>query len=121
VKNTDCAHIEDYDAGKKMPVSSGILSLTAKAARTISVTTANVTDRQGALETIGQNKEHLSEMASVQAAKRNELRTFQVILCVDRRALFTHVVTIQPLAVDTVLIQIMQVNNLDQIARQILK
>ena len=104
-----------------MPVSSGILSLTAKAARTISVTTANVTDRQGALETIGQNKEHLSEMASVQAAKRNELRTFQVILCVDRRALFTHVVTIQPLAVDTVLIQIMQVNNLDQIARQILK
>ena len=30
-------------------------------------------------------------------------------------------VTIQALAVDTVLIQIMQVNNLDQIARQILK
>lgn len=103
MKNTDCAENKGYDAGKKVSgIKRHILVDSQGLPHAIVVTTANVTDRQGALEAIKQNQGSLSEIsvvmtdggytgqnfaeavesligASVHVAKRNELHTFSVI------------------------------------------
>ena len=103
MKNTDCAGAKGYDAGKKVSgIKRHIVVDSQGLPHAIAVTTAKVTDRQGALAAIEPNKKHLSEVvsilvdggytgqpfagavqnllgASVQVAKRNELPTFAVI------------------------------------------
>ena len=104
MKNTDTAEEKGYDAGKKV---SGIKRHSAVDTQglphAIAVTTANVTDRAGALAAFSLNKKKaLSEMknvladsayigepfaagvhdmlsATVEIAKRNELHTFIVM------------------------------------------
>ena len=103
MKNTDCAQNKGYDAGKKVSgIKRHIVVDSQGLPHAITVTTANVTDRQGALDAIGQNKDDLSAVvsvlvdggytgqsfansvrdligATVQVAKRSELHTFAVI------------------------------------------
>ena len=103
VKNTDCAQNKGYDAGKKVSgIKRHIVADSQGLPHAIAVTTADVTDRKGALEAIGLNRDSLSAVvsvlvdggytgqpfadsvrdmvgATVQAAKRNELHTFAVI------------------------------------------
>ena len=103
VKNTDTAEEKGYDAGKKVSgIKRHIAVDTNGLPHAISVTTANVTDREGALETFSAQKDNLSEVtnvlvdggytgeklassvkeiinATVEVAKRNELHTFKVI------------------------------------------
>lgn len=103
VKNTDTAEEKGCDAGKKISGSKRHIAVdTQGLPHAIHITTANVTDRTGALATFEINKENLSEVrnilvnggytgenfansvkdllgASVQIAKRNELHTFKVI------------------------------------------
>jgi transposase len=103
VKNTDCANHKGYDAGKKVSgIKRHILVDTQGLPHAIAVTTADVTDRQGALNAIGQYVENLSEVSSVltdggytgqsfadavfaligatvQVVKRSDLHTFSVI------------------------------------------
>lgn len=103
VKNTDCARSKGYDAGKKVSgIKRHIFVDTQRLPHAIAITTADVSDRQGALKTIEQNWEGLTEVtsllvdggysgqpfaeavqsllgASVQVAKRHELHTFAVI------------------------------------------
>lgn len=105
VKNTDTAALKGYDAGKKVSgikrhIAVDILGLPHAAA----VTTAEVTDRKGALQALGRCKpalsrvqsvlcdsgytgepfaqgvrEVLGESVTVQIAKRSELHTFKVM------------------------------------------
>ena len=103
MKNTDTAQEKGYDAGKKVSgikrhIAVDILGLP----HALAVTTADVTDRQGALAALCAHREALSEVvnvladsgytgapfaqavkellgASVEIAKRNELHTFAVI------------------------------------------
>jgi transposase len=103
VKNTDCARTKGYDAGKKVSgIKRPIVVDSQGLPHAIAVTAANITDRQGALDAIEQNKDNVSAVisvpvdggytgqpfaeavqdligASVQVAKRNELQTFAVI------------------------------------------
>ncbi len=103
MKNTDTAEEKGYDAGKKVSgIKRHILVDTQGLPHAIAVTTANVTDRTGALIAVDRCKDNLSEVeavladsgytgepfadgirerigASVQIAKRNELHTFSVI------------------------------------------
>ena len=103
VKNTDTAEEKGYDAGKKVSgIKRHIAVDTNGLPHAIGVTTANVIDREGALETFSVQKDNLSEVtnvlvdtgytgekfassvkeiidANVQVAKRNELHTFKVI------------------------------------------
>jgi len=103
VKNTDTAEEKGCDAGKKISgIKRHIAVDTQGLPHAIHITTANVTDRTGALATFEINKENLSVVrnilvnggytgenfansvkdllgASVQIAKRNELHTFKVI------------------------------------------
>jgi transposase len=103
VKNTDCAKHKGYDAGKKVSgIKRHILVDTQGLPHAIAVTTADVTDRQGALNAIEQHVESLSEVsvvltdggytgqlfadavlaligAKVQVVKRSDLPTFSVI------------------------------------------
>ena len=103
VKNTDTAENKGYDGGKKVSgIKRHIGVDTNGLPHVIHVTTANVTDRAGALEAFALNKENLSKVvnvlvdggytgdkfanavkeilnASVEVAKRNELHTFSVI------------------------------------------
>ncbi len=103
MKNTDCAQNKGYDAGKEVSgIKRHIVVDSQGLPHAITVTTANVTDRQGALDAIGQNKDDLSAVvsvlvdggysgqsfansvrdligATVQVAKRSELHTFAVI------------------------------------------
>lgn len=103
MKNTNCAQDKGYDAGKKVSgIKRHIVVDSQGLPHAIAVTTANVTDRQGALDAIGRNKDRLSSVASVlvdggytgqpfaeavreligatvQVAKRSELHTFAVI------------------------------------------
>ena len=103
VKNTDCARNKGYDAGKKVSgIKRHILVDSQGLPHALAVATANVTDRQGALDAIGQDTAKLSSVsvfladggytgqafadavktltgASVQIAKRNGLHTFAVI------------------------------------------
>lgn len=103
VKNTDTAREKGYDAGKKVSgikrhIAVDILGLP----HALAVTTANVTDRAGALLAFARNQEALSEVkkvladssytgdpfaiavqdmlgATVEIVKRNELHKFVVL------------------------------------------
>lgn len=105
VKNTDTAEQKGYDAGKKVSgIKRHIAVDTLGLPHAIAVTTANVTDRKGALEALGRNRpglkrvqslladsgytgkpfaqrvgEILGEAVTVQIAKRSELHTFKVM------------------------------------------
>lgn len=103
VKNTDTAWFKGYDAGKKVSgIKRHIGVDTQGLPHMLYVTTANVTDRAGALEGIELNKEYLTKVknvlvdggysgenfaegikdslgATVEVAKRSELHKFAVI------------------------------------------
>ena len=105
VKNTDTAALKGYDAGKKVSgIKRHIGVDTQGFPHAVAVTTAEVTDRKGALQAmrrcktnlcniqnvladggyVGQPfsqavKETLGETAAVQIAKRGELHKFAVI------------------------------------------
>ena len=103
VKNTDTAEEKGYDAGKKVSgIKRHIAVDTNGLPHAIEVTTANVTDRQGAIFLSEKCKENLSEVknmlvdggysgekfageiqrilgATVEVVKRNELHTFVVL------------------------------------------
>lgn len=103
VKKTDTAEEKGYDAGKKISgIKRHILVDTNGLPHAIHITTANVTDRNGAKETVKINKKNLSKVekmladggytgesfaeairkligAKVEIAKRNELHKFEVI------------------------------------------
>ena len=103
VKNTDTAEQKGYDAGKKVSgIKRHIAVDTQGLPHAVAVTTANVTDRQGALQALERSKNDLGQMqgvladggytgepfaqavkellgATVQIAKRSELHTFKVI------------------------------------------
>ncbi|MBI5139483.1 IS5 family transposase [Candidatus Nomurabacteria bacterium] len=103
VKNTDTAQEKGYDAGKKISgIKRHIAVDTQGLPHALCVTTANVTDRDGALTMFSKETDHLSVVknvlvdggysgekfsqavsdlihAKVQVVKRNELHTFVVI------------------------------------------
>ena len=103
VKNTDSADLKGYDAGKKVSGIKRHIAVDSQGLpHAVVVTTAEVTDRKGALQAIdrcaanlGQVKSVLADGgytgkpfaqavqeklgATVQIAKRNELHTFAVI------------------------------------------
>ncbi|MBI1888971.1 MAG: IS5 family transposase [Candidatus Spechtbacteria bacterium] len=103
VKNTDTAEEKGYDAGKKVSgIKRHIAVDTQGLPHGIEVTTANITDRAGAIALVAQAKETLSDVknmladggytgepfaasikeilgATVQIVKRNELHTFVVL------------------------------------------
>lgn len=105
VKNTDTAGFKGYDAGKKVSgIKRHIAVDTLGLPHAIAVTTANVTDRQGALQAFERCKASLSavqvvltdagytgnrfamgvkqllgEHVQVQIAKRSELHRFEVM------------------------------------------
>ncbi|MDD5460378.1 MAG: IS5 family transposase, partial [Methylococcales bacterium] len=103
VNNTDSARDKGYDAGKKVSgIKRHIFVDSQGLAHAIAVTTANITDRQGALDAIAQNVTGLSTVtwlwvdggytgqpfadavqrspgATVPVAKRRELHTFAVL------------------------------------------
>lgn len=103
VKNTDTAGQKGYDAGKKVSgIKRHIAVDTEGLPHAIAVTTANVTDRAGALLALEANQASLGEVkavladggytgeafaksvqtligAEVQIARRSELHTFAVI------------------------------------------
>ena len=105
VKNTDTAALKGYDAGKKVSgIKRHIAVDTQGLPHAVAVTTAEVTDRKGALQALERCKpgldrvqslladsgyvgkpfeqsvqEILGEHVTVQIAKRSELHTFKVI------------------------------------------
>jgi transposase len=103
VKNVHTAREKGYDAGKKVSgIKRHILVDTNGLPHALSITTADVTDRNGAIDAIKKNKKHLSKVkkiladggysgkpfaeqmkkilkAKTEIAKRNELHTFAVI------------------------------------------
>lgn len=105
VKNTDTAEEKGYDAGKKVSgIKRHIAVDTQGLPHAIGITTANVTDREGALITLfgGKHQQRLKQVkkvlvdggytgekfancikeligAEVEVAKRNELHKFAVI------------------------------------------
>jgi transposase len=103
VKNTDTAENKGYDAGKKVSgIKRHIAVDTQGLPHAIHITTANVTDREGAIEMIDDAKENLDNVknvlvdggysgekfsleikniidASVEVAKRSELHKFVII------------------------------------------
>ncbi len=103
VKNTDSAEQKNYDAGKKVSgIKRHIAVDTQGRPHAIAVTTAEVTDRSGALQALHRSKPHLDRVesvladggytgrpfvegvkncigATVQIVKRNELHTFTVL------------------------------------------
>lgn len=103
VKNTDTAQNKGYDAGKKVSgIKRHIAVDTQGLPQAIWVTTADVTDRAGALAMFNRHQDTLSRVvnvmadaaytgapfaegvrqllgASVEIAKRNELHTFAVM------------------------------------------
>lgn len=103
VKNADTAEAKGYDAGKKISGIKRTLAVdTQGLPHTIGVTTANVTDRQAAIDVFETYKEDLNEVkkvladggytgaafaesvqetmgADVEIAKRSELHKFSVI------------------------------------------
>jgi len=103
VKNTDTAKTKGFDAGKMVSGIKRHMAVdTQGLPHALLVTTANVTDREGALAMFGNAKGNLSKVvkvlvdggysgekfaqsvkeligAEVQVAKRNELHTFAVI------------------------------------------
>lgn len=103
MKNTDTAENKGYDAGKKISgIKRHIAVDTQGLPHAIHITTANVTDRDGAVSMVAGAKENLSDVvnmlvdggysgepfaneikdllgATVEVAKRSELHTFAVI------------------------------------------
>ncbi len=103
VKNTDTAESKGYDAGKKVSgIKRHIAVDTQGLPHAIHITTANITDRNGAIEALSLNRNFLSDVqniladggytgenfsnsvqeilgCTVEIAKRNELHTFKVI------------------------------------------
>lgn len=105
VKNTDTAEEKGYDAGKKVSgIKRHIAVDTQGLPHAIAITTANVTDREGALIALADSKQkqnltHVENIlvdggysgekfaeavkellgSKVEVAKRNELHTFAVI------------------------------------------
>lgn len=103
VKNSDTAKNKGYDAGKKISgIKRHIAVDTNGLPHAICVTTAEITDRNGALKTLKLQKNNLSDVlkiladggysgevfanavdeilgCDVEIAKRNELHTFAVI------------------------------------------
>ena len=105
VKNADTAGFKGYDAGKKVSgIKRHIAVDTQGLPHAVAVTTANVTDRKGALQAFKRCKSSLTKVASVltdsgytgepfaqgvreilgehvtvQIAKRSELHTFKVM------------------------------------------
>ena len=103
VKNTDSAEQKGYDAGKKVSgIKRHIAVDTEELPHAIHITTANVTDRAGALAMFDQRRDGLSQVqnvlvdggytgdpfaagvqsllgASVEVVKRNEMHTFVVL------------------------------------------
>lgn len=103
VKNTDSAEQRGYDAGKKISgIKRHIAVDTQGLPHAIHVTTANITDRNGAVIMTGNAKDNLSEVknllvdggytgshfsaqiaeligATVEVVKRNELHRFIVL------------------------------------------
>ena len=103
VKNTDTAKEKGYDAGKKVSgIKRHIAVDTNGLPHAIAITTANISDRAGAIAMIKENKQNLSRVqntlvdggytgepfatevkaiinATVEVVKRNELHTFKVI------------------------------------------
>jgi len=103
VKNTDTAKYKGYDAGKKISgIKRHIAVDTQGLPHAIHITTANITDREGALLMFEAEKENLTNVenilvdggytgekfaksvnevigANIEVAKRNELHKFAVI------------------------------------------
>lgn len=103
MKNTDCAENKGYDAGKKISgIKRHIAVDTQGLPHAIEVTTADITDRNGALAAFERQKENLRDVqrvladggytgeafstkveellgATVEIAKRSELHTFAVL------------------------------------------
>jgi transposase len=103
VKNTDTAEEKGYDAGKKVSGIKRHIAVDSQGLpHAITITTANVSDREGAIKALSEAKENLTEVvniladggytgekfaksiqellgASLEIAKRNELHTFAVI------------------------------------------
>ena len=103
MKNTDTAKEKGYDAGKKVSeIKRHIAVDTNGLPHAIAITTANVTDRAGAIAMVTKNKQNLSRVenslldggysgenfaaaikeiigATVEVVKRNELHKFAVI------------------------------------------
>ena len=103
VKNTDTAKEKGYDAGKKVSgIKRHIAVDTQGLPHSIHITTANVTDRNGAIEMVKNNKKCLSKVqntmvdggytgenfaneikeilgSAVEVVKRSELHIFKVI------------------------------------------
>ena len=103
VKNTDSAEKKGYDAGKKVSgIKRHIAVDTQGLPHALGVTTADVTDRRGAIETMRKDRKNLGSVkkvladggytgekfaheveflikAEVEIAKRNELHTFAVL------------------------------------------
>jgi transposase len=103
VKNTDSADAKGYDAGKKVSgIKRHIAVDTQGLPHAIAVTTAEVTDRKGALQALARCRTNLREVrnvlvdggyvgepfaqavadtlgATVQIAKRSDLHTFAVM------------------------------------------
>ncbi len=103
MKNTDTAGKKGYDAGKKVSgIKRHIAVDTQGLPHAVAVTTAEVTDRNGALEAFERCKDNLKTVenvlvdggysgkpfaeavekklgATVEVAKRNELHTFEVM------------------------------------------
>ena len=103
VKNTETAHCKGYDGGKKVSgIKRHIAVDTNGLPHAIHVTSANITDRAGAIDMMEKSKENLASVekvlvdggytgepfsiamktilgAEVEVAKRSELHTFKVI------------------------------------------
>jgi transposase len=103
IKNTDTAENKGYDAGKKVSgIKRHVAVDTQGLPHAIHITTANVTDREGAIKMVSNSKENLSNVknflvdggytgdpfaaainetvgATVEVAKRSELHKFAVI------------------------------------------
>lgn len=103
VKNTDTATQKGYDAGKKVSgIKRHIAVDTNGLPHAVNVTTANVTDRDGAIEMIESNQDYLKDAlkalvdggysgekfaqaikeligAKVEVVKRSELHIFKVL------------------------------------------
>lgn len=105
VKNTDTAKLKGYDAGKKVSgIKRHIAVDTQGFPHAVAVTTAEVTDRNGALKALEHSRSHLKQVqgvlcdsgytgepfaqgvqgilgehVTVQIAKRSELHTFRVM------------------------------------------
>ena len=103
VKNTESAREKGYDAGKKISgIKRHIAVDTNGLLHAVEITTANITDRDGAVEMTKRNKDSLFEIenmlvdggysgetfaqkikhlvgATVEVVKRNELHTFVVL------------------------------------------